>query len=1423
MGIRRASNSSAATSRVGIGLGGLLVGSLTVVFSPAVVTPAAVAAPPASSVQEFQPTTPTRFGGRTIAVSINASNTNQVIVATESGGLFRSNDDGSNWFHVDSFPLHRMMDVKWSPNNPSLIVATAWTSGDSQNPGGVWRSTNAGASWQRATTPAACGTDHNGWGIDFEPSSNVVYAGSDCGLLTSIDGGATFTRTAIPGWTHAVVARAGGTVDVCSDDGHRRFTRAGGTLTLVNGPNAFPAVGPGASAGGCPQVNGGVAPAAHDLAGAPQDANVLFVMKGGTTTTACGGTVAAPRGVNFLFESDDAGVNWTQIGGGCGARAPWVQTYRSRDLDPTHFDIYYSGGLDTYRATCTSGVAGLRCTGLPAIGSPNVNRAHADPSTVGFTPDGTNCARFLVDDGGVERSTDCGANFTMAAGSGSGNGNFNGLQVYEVAGQIHPGHSDYVIGTQDNSIYNSTDSGATWPNVVCCEGWTFQMLRNAPTETGRMTFTACGPCSNRQTDIHLGGNSAWANAPGTALGADTGAPYLLPPQANTYVQWTSDGAGNFNLNLTTNAGGTWTPVAGATTNLPPMGHMFVSGPASDPTLYQPVCTNNCGFIAPSGGLIRISGVNTGGPATVTTIAGGVGRIGTHNYGNGSFRIQEASFGVDPNNPLHMIAADVAGNAMRETTDGGATWQNDAQLTSLVTENGRFSFSDPSGRLGAQAHAIYFDPTNGNRIFVGTESAGIMVSLDGGNSWTKMPGSEAVPAITSFFVDEVQNRIMVGSYGRGLWTLDVPEADLAVTKSHHPDPAVAGEQLFYDITVTNNGPDDASNVTVVDTLPNGVTYVTNTLAPPNSCSAVGQTVTCQLGSLPNGDSTSFTIKVAVNSDAIVGSGPRGITNTVSVSQLGAADPDASNNTATDTVVVDDRADLRVSKMCDPDTTVDAGQPIECTVFVDNLGPSAARGVVVDDTISSNGTFTVTNVSPAIAAGTPGCTLSNVTGGQKLTCRLGGLDAASTTTEGRAVVTYRISSNEGQDVDNLASVRSDTPDPNPNNNSAAVSLTIRSVADLRLATSTPASAIAGGPPVSWTLTATNDGVSTARNVRIQDAIPAGVHVVSVTGGSGCEAGVPGDPFQPAECSFGNIAAGASRTLTVTVTVDPATTGTLHHDGRVLSDTFDPNTNNNLVTASIAVTVNSDLSQAMEASPDPVTAGTILTYKATTTNLGPSTATDARVRIDLPAGVTYQGVTTSGGPALCGLLTSTVLSCSLGTMAPGGSTSVFVDVLVAPSVPHGATLTGTATASSGSNDANLANNVASDTAAVVRSADLAIVLTSEGVVYKPSTIIHYQWTVTNSGPSDAANVVVRQELPMPKTAIYNSNNYGCPAPTGTPPVLTCNLGTIPAGGSVTVQVNVLIRGNKGTITSTATVSSTTSDPTATNNTSIRKVTVK
>ena len=50
------------------------------------------------------------------------------------------------------------------------------------------------------------------------------------------------------------------------------------------------------------------------------------------------------------------------------------------------------------------------------------------------------------------------------------------------------------------------------------------------------------------------------------------------------------------------------------------------------------------------------------------------------------------------------------------------------------------------------------------------------------------------------------------------------ADLGVTKSDSADPVTVGDQFSYTVTVNNNGSDDATGVTVVDSLPSEVSYV-----------------------------------------------------------------------------------------------------------------------------------------------------------------------------------------------------------------------------------------------------------------------------------------------------------------------------------------------------------------------------------------------------------------------------------------------------------------------------------------------------------------------------------------------------------------------------------------------------------------------
>jgi uncharacterized repeat protein (TIGR01451 family) len=126
------------------------------------------------------------------------------------------------------------------------------------------------------------------------------------------------------------------------------------------------------------------------------------------------------------------------------------------------------------------------------------------------------------------------------------------------------------------------------------------------------------------------------------------------------------------------------------------------------------------------------------------------------------------------------------------------------------------------------------------------------------------------------------------------TLD-PAADLSVLMTHWPDPVSPGGALAYWITVTNEGPWPATGVTLTQVLPPGTTFVSS-IPGSGVCEASSGTLECALGTLGASESRWVSVEVAVEA------GARGVLSSTASVQGSPLDPVASNDSATETVLV-----------------------------------------------------------------------------------------------------------------------------------------------------------------------------------------------------------------------------------------------------------------------------------------------------------------------------------------------------------------------------------------------------------------------------------------------------------------------------------------------------------------------------------------
>jgi len=306
-------------------------------------------------------------------------------------------------------------------------------------------------------------------------------------------------------------------------------------------------------------------------------------------------------------------------------------------------------------------------------------------------------------------------------------------------------------------------------------------------------------------------------------------------------------------------------------------------------------------------------------------------------------------------------------------------------------------------------------------------------------------------------------------------------------------------------------------------------------------------------------------------------------------------------------------------------------------------------------------------------------------------------------------------------------------------------------------------------------------------------------------------------------------------------PGTRGPLNNDARVSSETFDDDLSDNLATTGAVAVGSADLSISKSDSPDPVVAGSLLTYTIDVTNHGPSTADDVTVTDTLPAGTTYVSGVDGNGQTVCTLVQAGTVKCDLGTLQPGTTTTVYLTVKVDASVPSGTVLSNTVTVSSSTPDPNGANNTDTETTDVITSAELWLDKQATQRSGNPSPIVTFTLVVHNDagcetdaqstvspncgagGPSDAKNVQVVDTLPLTnKKLVLQYVSPQCTYNSATHQV-TCHAANVPAGATVTFVIEAQVQGSVGLITNSATMTSTTPDPVAANNSNAASLVMK
>ena len=625
----------------------------------------------------------------------------------------------------------RMTTVKYDPNNGNTIyVGGAF--------GGVWKSTNAGATWTAKTdnevsmSSGSIAIDPSDSDIIYYGTGEATYSGASYygrGLLKSTDGGNNWTNytSGLPSssYTAKLAIRPNNPSQLLAAmgiNGLYRSVNSGVSWTqIVSGrcddvvfsPTGDTVYIVGSGTGYRVSVNGGVSFISNSTL-TMGTRNHIAVCRSVPNVLYC--SVHSGSSIT-VFKSVDAGETFSEIVSGqnfSGSQA-WYDFYMY--VSPFDPDFALVGSIDIWRTTDGGATNFTNITNGYSGGN-----VHVDQQNLDFHPTDPNQI-LCVNDGGIWKSTNKGTSWINQ------NTNQTLTQFYRIASD--PSNADHILGgTQDNGTQR-TLGAINWTAAfggdggeVCFHTQNNSYILGETQRNGVYRSTNGGASWNSSTS-GLSGTGSWV------------APILSHPDSSG-IFYTARSL----IFKSTNWGASWFSIYSGI--LGTIREMAIS--KSSANIIYATSGNNI-YKSTNRGYLFAS-VTTGLPARTIT------SVNVHPDSSQVAVITFSGFGTG-----HIY----------KTTNGGSSWNN---------ISGNLPDSPANDAL------IYYPGNSTSSYYIATD-IGVFVTRNYGQTWTEL--ADGLPNTVSMHLDfhKASSKLRIGTHGRGVYEIKLSPTVIEIQLSVIP--------------------------------------------------------------------------------------------------------------------------------------------------------------------------------------------------------------------------------------------------------------------------------------------------------------------------------------------------------------------------------------------------------------------------------------------------------------------------------------------------------------------------------------------------------------------------------------------------------------------------------------------------------------